>query len=188
MSIKKTNCPDLKTAAESVFAHFQNKDAAPLFSLPFEQQINSVQFALHEVFHAEYGPLVLDQSALEKIRESVMNMQKQNMHAHESFQKWQDSREEMEEAICLYLFEEGYESISSCGKKGLQIKKDDTHYDLETLMFEALDSQRIVYDIDPETLEEMKQAISVRHNEFIQAQENIDQRLRDFSTDDLMPS
>ena len=37
-------------------------------------------------------------------------------------------------------------------------------------------------------LEEMKQAISVRHNEFIQAQENIDQRLRDFSTDDLMPS
>jgi hypothetical protein len=176
-------------------------DHPDLGILPVDEQLTLVQIALHKAFNAEYGPLILEQNDLDQIHESVMQMHTDITQSLSLSQKWEDKSqipppehlqrypfpEEMEETVCLYLFEEGFQGISQHGKDGYRVQKGTTYFDLEATIFEALDQQCIVYNIEAETLENMKKAIVKRHNDFINAQQNLDQRLRDFSTDNLAP-
>lgn len=161
-----------------------------------------VELALYQAFNAEYGPLILEQSDLDTIHESVMRLQQDMAKSQALSQKWDNKSQieppkhlgrfpfpaEMEEAICLYLFEEEFGRISQRGKNAYNILQGTTFYDFEAVIFEALDQQCMAYNIEPETLENMKQTIRERHNNFIDAQQNADPRLRDFSTNDLTPS
>ena len=201
MSIKK-NCPDLKTAAVAAFTCMQAHDMPALDTLPLEEQVAIVQHALCKAFDAEYGPLVLDQSDLEQIHQRVVELQTDMAKSMALSEKWSDKSqieppkhmerfpfpEEMEDAICLYLYEEGFQNIAPRRNNGFLIRKDTTFYDFESIIFEALDQQCMVYNIETETLDHIKQAVYKRHNEYINAQQNLDPRLRDFPTEDLTPS
>lgn len=201
MSIKK-NCPDLKTAAVAAFTCMQAHGMPALDTLPLEQQVEIVEQALCKVFDEEYGPLVLDQSDLEQIHQHVIQLQTDMANSMALSEKWADKSKieppkhmerfpfpaEMEDAICLYLFEQRFENISPRSKNRFLIKKDTAFYDFEDIIFEALDQQCLVYDIEAETLAEIKQAVYKRHNNFVNAQQNLDPRLRDFSTENLTPS
>lgn len=202
MSINKTNCPDLKTAALGAFTCLQKNNMPALETLSAKDQVDLVQMALCNAFNAQYGPLILDKSDLDQIHASVLHMQKSMAQSLALSKKWEDKSqieppkhldrfpfpEEMEDVVCMYLFAEGFQSITPRKGNNFAIWKDVTLYDFEAIIFEALDQQCLVYNIEPDTLEQIKQAVYKRHNDFIKAQRNADPRLLEFSTEDLTPS
>jgi len=206
MDIYEKKCPDLKTAALGAFQSLEERNQLVLDTLPIEKQLELVQIALYNAFNAEYGILIFEQSDLDQIHKTVLNMQKGMAQSQALSEKWGDKSQieppdhlnrfpfpdEMIDAICLYLSEEGFQEISQGLSEDheniLVIQIDEVHYNLEDIMFEALDQQCIVYNIEPEILENMKLAIYERHNKYIDAQNDLDPRLRDFCTDGLIPS